>query len=128
MPMPVIRNNNRRAIISMIRLQKLIRIRFNLAADAHAKLMHHRVFYAHSKNAIYYHKKNIGGYNHKSKNFVPGLAPQSSEEKRCTAILTAPLYGVLPTNNWAITRIIHNQARPAGLRRGRNNGRSRAAA
>ncbi len=79
--MPVIHNNNRCAVISMIRLQKSIRIRFNLAADAHAKLMHHRVFYAHSKNAVFCHKKNIGGYNYKSKNFVPGLVPPSHRKR-----------------------------------------------
>jgi hypothetical protein len=73
MPRPVIRNNNRRAVISIIRLQKSIRMRFNLAAKAHAKFMHHRVFYVHSKNAVFCHKKNIAGYNHKSKVFVPGL-------------------------------------------------------
>jgi hypothetical protein len=48
MPRPVIRNHNRRAVISMIRLQKSIGIPFNLAANAHAKFVHHRVFYVHS--------------------------------------------------------------------------------
>jgi hypothetical protein len=48
MPRPVIRNNNQRAVISMIRLQKSICIRFNLAANARAKFVHHRVFYVHS--------------------------------------------------------------------------------
>jgi hypothetical protein len=74
MARPVIRNHDRRAVISTIRFKKSIRIPFNLAANAHAKFVHQRDFYILSPITVFYHNKNIAGYNHKSKNFVPGAA------------------------------------------------------